>query len=745
MNCGDYVQARTLLNRYGCCPSDPTDMSQYVKFSDLSGITSATWSFYPATQDVSFGCNSLRNVSGIYFCDGTNISQYVTFSDLSDISSSPSAWSTYPATQDVSFGCNRLLSVSGIYFCDGTYIGHGASFDISTTQHVDIFSPTLRITASTINALNSTVIAQEISGTTLRGSTIIAQEISGATLRGSTVIAQEISGATLRGSTIIAQEISGATLRGSTVIAQDVSSATIRGSTIIAQEISGTTLRGSTVIAQEISGTTLRGSTVIAQEISGATLRGSTVIAQEISGTTLRGSTIIAQDVSSATIRGSTVIAQEISGTTLRGSTVIAQDVSSATIHTAAVTAPLVNGGIPYTTVYPPPYTVTFLPSQPHNGILYVDLSFGDDASANATGRYLYSYKTFAAALAAAVPGDTLYLLPGTYTLAAGVILPNNISIRGLNVQTTTITATPTVSTTLLTIGQNTRIEDITLTLTSATPNITLVALDFSGSSTTSKLRNAVVNVTSSDTSSNVIGVRSSGTTSTVYSPSDAIRSCTINVNSVGSTFVRGIYVTGANRFSVRDINIYADGLGNNSIGCEIVNASGILYIRNSSVYGVKADISRPIGTLYVGATELVNSNANGYDFDTILSPINVIYGTRGNLGTGTYYLLPGTYAESDILDPSNAFRMPNQACIHGMAVIVQKGITGAGGTFTLRKNGVDISGFTVTLPTNFTAGTYDSGNVSASFAKGDRVAIKAVLASNWNGGQHPIVDLSIY
>jgi hypothetical protein len=595
MNCGDYVQTKTILNRYGCCPSDSTDMSQYVKFSDLSGISSATWSFYPATQDVSFGCNSLRNVSGIYFCDGTNISQYVTFGDLSDISSSPWAWSSYPATQDVSFGCNRLFSVSGIYFCDGTYIGHGTSFDISTTQHVDIFSPTLRITASTVNALNSTVIVQEISGTTLRGSTVIAQ------------------------------------------------------------------------------------------------------------------------------------------------------DVSSATIHTAAVTAPLVNGGIPYTTVYPPPYTVTFLPAQPHNGILYVDLSFGDDASANATGRYLYSYKTFAAALAAAVPGDTLYLLPGTYNLSAGIIVPNNVSIRGLNVQTTTITATPTVSTTLLTIGQNTRIEDITLTLTSATPGITLVALDFSGSSTTSKLRNAVVNVTSSDTSSNVIGVRSSGTTSLAYSPSDALRGCTINVNSVGSTFVRGIYVTGANRFSARDINIYADGLGNNSIGCEMANASGVLYVRNSSVYGVKADISRPIGTLYVGATELVNSNANGYDFDTILSPINVIYGTRGNLRSGTYYLLPGTYAESDILDPSNAFRMPNQACIHGMSVIVQKGITGAGGVFTLQKNGVDVSGFTVTLPTNFTAGTYDSNNVSASFAKGDRVAIKAVLASNWNGGQHPIVDLSIY
>ena len=46
-------------------------------------------------------------------------------------------WSTFPATKDVSIGCeNRIVDVSGILFCDQTYIGHGSSLDISSDQHI---------------------------------------------------------------------------------------------------------------------------------------------------------------------------------------------------------------------------------------------------------------------------------------------------------------------------------------------------------------------------------------------------------------------------------------------------------------------------------------------------------------------------------------------------------------------------------------------------------------------------------
>lgn len=46
----------------------------------------------------------------------------------------------YTATHDIDMSCNRILDVSSVTFCDGTYMGPGASFDISTNQHLVISS-----------------------------------------------------------------------------------------------------------------------------------------------------------------------------------------------------------------------------------------------------------------------------------------------------------------------------------------------------------------------------------------------------------------------------------------------------------------------------------------------------------------------------------------------------------------------------------------------------------------------------
>lgn len=46
----------------------------------------------------------------------------------------------YTATHDIDMSCNRILDVSSITFCDGTYMGPGASFDISTNQHLVLSS-----------------------------------------------------------------------------------------------------------------------------------------------------------------------------------------------------------------------------------------------------------------------------------------------------------------------------------------------------------------------------------------------------------------------------------------------------------------------------------------------------------------------------------------------------------------------------------------------------------------------------
>lgn len=53
---------------------------------------------------------------------------------------SAATWSQFPATQNVDMSCNLINDVSGINFCDGTYIGPGGSFDISSNDAVKILT-----------------------------------------------------------------------------------------------------------------------------------------------------------------------------------------------------------------------------------------------------------------------------------------------------------------------------------------------------------------------------------------------------------------------------------------------------------------------------------------------------------------------------------------------------------------------------------------------------------------------------
>jgi hypothetical protein len=97
--------------------------------------------------------------------------------------------------------------------------------------------------------------------------------------------------------------------------------------------------------------------------------------------------------------------------------------------------------------------------------VLRVDAINGNDSTASVNGP---PYLTVDAAIAAATSGTTIWVHSGTYTLAAPITLPEGVCLRGQNVQTTTIQYTATANTTLLTMGENTRVEDVTLKLTSA-------------------------------------------------------------------------------------------------------------------------------------------------------------------------------------------------------------------------------------------------------------------------------------
>ena len=298
---------------------------------------------------------------------------------------------------------------------------------------------------------------------------------------------------------------------------------------------------------------------------------------------------------------------------------------------------------------------------------LTVDAVYGNDTSAALNPNSL-PFLTIGAALTAAVSGNNVIVNAGTYNEV--ITIPAGVCLTGASTQAVTIQKLGvTANTTLITLNNNSRMENVTCNLSSS-GNYNLVGVEYvSGASITAKIRTSVINVTSTTTNApSITGALSSGTSSTAYSATDAIARTTINVISSSTGVSRGVYVDGANRFTIRETNIYARGTGANIIGFECNNASCVTAIRTSTVSGTLYDVNRALGTMLVGATDLVNNTANGNSFTATQAPASFSFGTINGLGTNRrYYMLTGTIpvgqltneAKSNPYDPLLALPVP--------------------------------------------------------------------------------------
>ena len=351
--------------------------------------------------------------------------------------------------------------------------------------------------------------------------------------------------------------------------------------------------------------------------------------------------------------------------------------------------------------------------------VIQVDAINGNDS----TGKRGQSpFKTINAAVAASTSGDTIWISPGTYELSSPITLVNGTALRGMSLQTTLIQMTNvTGNTTLLTMGENCRVEDVTLNLTSA-GHYTLVGVEFPGtSSVTSKLRPTVVTVDNSSASdvgtSNVYGILCSGAGSlgTGNFSFNSLKGMTVNVKSAGGGKKRGIYVTGTGAITTRDFNLYVSGSatgGGSFIGVETVNSSGQVQLRSSTIYGLTADIKQSSGSIELGpGTDLINKTAGGKNFTTYVYPTTIFYGCIGSLSAAydpvvsnyTAYLTPGAgTVQPEATTPRVVHRFPDaeinyysaqqKAIAFGLFVTASVG-PGAPGNVTkvvLMKNGVD-------------------------------------------------------
>jgi hypothetical protein len=367
---------------------------------------------------------------------------------------------------------------------------------------------------------------------------------------------------------------------------------------------------------------------------------------------------------------------------------------------------------------------------------LVVDSVYGSDVS-GAANRYGYPFATIAGAMSNVSSGETIFVRPGTYTET--VTMSNNIALRGANTQTVTVTRTNVTSNvTLLTMGSNCRVEDMTFTLTSAS-NVNLTGIDWpSGTPLTSKFRTAVVNVTSSATGSNtIVGMLSAGSSATTYSASDAIRSCTVSVDASSSGPVRGLYVTGSNWFSSRDTNYNIRGTGSNIVGVETTNAGSYASLKHSTVRGgdgtgTRYDINRTAGEILLGSTDLVNNTANGNGFSVTTEGAITHFGTTGNFSSNTtYYFVPGFVRVGDL--PTSTFGIPvtqNMILFSGTFQVSPAIPTGQSVKLTAYKNNAATD-----MSMTIVAGQTLSSNVrqSVDYTRGDTFDLRMVPSANLN------------
>lgn len=422
--------------------------------------------------------------------------------------------------------------------------------------------------------------------------------------------------------------------------------------------------------------------------------------------------------------------------------------------------------------------------------LLRVDTVYGSDLSGDAYP-FTFAFKTINAAVAKVTTGQTIYVYPGTYTLSAGITLPAGTAIRGANTQTVIIQMTGvSTNTTLLTMGENTRVEDITWRLTSA-GHYTLKGIVFPGTtSVTAKLRTSVVSVDNSAASSGgtsiVTGVEASGTgtLSGATFSFNCLKGSTINVYSNGGGNKRGVLVSGTNIVTTRDLNIYvaqptstastgsyvgvetADPANTGSIQMRattvgtITPTAGQSYTASDILQTNPTTITDPTYLASPGiqigpGTDLVTKTAGSKGFSSYVYPTTIYYGLRGDLHTGGSpsgaYMWPGTQAATNNVfpDPGTTppafYRFQQPGILAGMNVFFGIG-PGNGNTTVVTIRRTPVGGSIADVPNytlSFTGAEFNKSFYSGSqtFSAGDRIH---VFVSYTGGSGNTTHDITV-
>lgn len=350
----------------------------------------------------------------------------------------------------------------------------------------------------------------------------------------------------------------------------------------------------------------------------------------------------------------------------------------------------------------------------------------GDDVTGARNGN---PKLTIASAISAAQMGDIILVSPGTYN-ESGLVLPENVSLVGLGRNAIRIGPTaPSTDSTIVTMGVGSAIENVTLTIASAShATFTGIAIPDTAAVDCS-IYNVLIRIDNSGASSlgtsNVYGIHSTGTGNAAVSHS-AVRNTTVQISSNGLGSKVGILCdTAQHTINVTGCAISSTNDGSGEAAALETNFAGtIANIFNTTLSGGTNDVLQSSGSIVLSGCTLVNRTV-GTISPTILTPTyRLVFGFSGGLGaSSTRYL----YMSANGSTSSNVVRVVIYVPTLIYAVSVNSRLppgTGNTTTFAIGKNIVDTSmGMELSGSTN---STFITSN-AVLFVPGDILTVKVV------------------
>jgi hypothetical protein len=326
-------------------------------------------------------------------------------------------------------------------------------------------------------------------------------------------------------------------------------------------------------------------------------------------------------------------------------------------------------------------------------------------------------------------------------------------------------------------MGENSRIEDVTLSLISTNNTANLVGVSLPNTTmATSKLRGLVLTVNNSTVSvgstTTVTGILSSGTSSLLPNSfvSTLSRAVTVNVLSNGSGNKRGVLVNAANIMAMRDTQIYVAIPSNvastgSYVGVETTNILAKASLIGCSVYGPTSvalaysgsdilqtlPVERDSYGINIGpGTDLINRNAGGLPFELTTTPAIIPFAINAQLlapgGTGRW-LWPGTLSTGGDTTPV-FFRFDRKIIVQGLSVNMRVA-PGSGNNvvFTLYKSTLGTLATATATAMTVTISNTDTSAVnltsSVAIKSGEYIAIRADRSAS--GAEDIFVQVDFY